>query len=156
MGVIALIALMVLGPKELPQAMRAASKWVRKARSLAREFQSGIDDMIREADLEDARKAVQGAKNFEIEKALEETLDPEGEIGEEAKDLERTARSEGTIKKPEAPKGSDALSSEAPAAGEGAKVIEHPLKAAPPPAEGSEVAPAGTAPAGTDSASKRA
>ena len=57
MAVIALIALIVIGPKELPQAMRAASKWVRKARALAREFQSGVDEMIREADLEDARKA---------------------------------------------------------------------------------------------------
>jgi len=57
MAVIALIALVVIGPKELPNAMRIVAKWARKARSLAREFQSGVDDMIREADLDDARKA---------------------------------------------------------------------------------------------------
>jgi sec-independent protein translocase protein TatB len=125
MAVIALVALIVIGPKELPQAMRAASKWVRKARSLAREFQSGVDDMIREADLEDARKAVQNAKNMDLDKALEETVDPTGEVGSEARDLDRTARS------------SDASTTSKDKAGEGetpaerATVVEHPLKVAP-------------------------
>jgi sec-independent protein translocase protein TatB len=147
MAVIALVALIVIGPKELPQAMRAASKWVRKARSLAREFQSGVDDMIREADLEDARKAVQSAKSLDLDKALEETVDPTGEVGDEARDLDRTARStdtdtadKGGAKKVGAGKG------DAPA--ERATVVEHPLKVAPahsikPPAEDAEPEKAG-------------
>lgn len=130
MAVIALVALIVIGPKELPQAMRAASKWVRKARSLAREFQSGVDDMIREADLEDARKAVQSAKSLDFDKALEETIDPTGEVGDEARDLDRTTRSTdtGTTGKSGAGK-ADAGKNEAPT--ERATVVEHPLKVAP-------------------------
>ena len=94
MALIALVALIVIGPKELPQAMRSATKWIRKARSLAREFQSGVDDMVREADMEDARKAIQDAKNFDVDTALEQTIDPTGGLREEAKDLEQTAKSD--------------------------------------------------------------
>ncbi len=137
MAVIALVALIVIGPKELPQAMRAATKWIRKARSLAREFQSGVDDMVREADLEDARKAIQTTQNFDVDKALEQTIDPTGDVRDEAKDLERTAQSDET-EKPVTQQ--DDASDNSPAPAEAATVIEHPLKVAPahsvtPPAE---------------------
>ncbi len=88
MALIALIALLVIGPKELPKAMRSAAKWTRKARSMAREFQTGIDDMVREADLDEARKAVESAKSFDIGKTMEETIDPTGGLRDEAKELE--------------------------------------------------------------------
>ena len=96
MAVIALIALVVIGPKELPNAMRTVAKWARKARSLAREFQSGVDDMIREADLDDARKAFDATKTFDIGKVLEDTVDPTGSLREEAEDLRDTAKSAGS------------------------------------------------------------
>ncbi len=51
MAVIALLALVIIGPKDLPRVMRTMGKWAHKARSVSREFQSGIDDMIREAAL---------------------------------------------------------------------------------------------------------
>lgn len=91
MAVIALVALIVIGPKELPHAMRAAAKWMRKARGLAREFQSGVDDMIREAELDDARKALQATRDMDLDKALEKTVDPTGQVREEAKSLEQAA-----------------------------------------------------------------
>ena len=96
MAVIALIALVVIGPKELPNAMRIAAKWARKARSMAREFQSGVDDMIREADLDDARKALDAAKTLDMDKVLEDTVDPTGSLREEAEDLRDTAKSAGS------------------------------------------------------------
>ena len=96
MAVIALIALVVIGPKELPNAMRTVAKWARKARSLAREFQSGVDDMIREADLDDARKAFDATKTFDVNKALEDTVDPTGSLRAEAEDLRDTAKSAGS------------------------------------------------------------
>ena len=96
MAVIALIALVVIGPKELPNAMRIVAKWARKARSLAREFQSGVDDMLREADLDDARKAFDATKTFDIGKVLEDTVDPTGSLREEAEDLRDTAKSAGS------------------------------------------------------------
>src|SRR5437879_11329362 len=52
---IGIVALVVIGPKDLPRALRVAGFWVRKARTLSREFQSSIDQMIREAELEEVR-----------------------------------------------------------------------------------------------------
>ncbi len=88
MAVIALIALVVLGPKELPRVMRAAAKWIRKARVMAREFQTGVDDMIREADLEDARKALDATRDLNVGKIIEEAVDPTGTLGEEVREIE--------------------------------------------------------------------
>ena len=89
MAVIALIALVVIGPKELPKLMRSIAKWTSKARGMAREFQSGIDEMVREADLDDARKAIDSAKTFNVGKTLEETIDPTGGMRDEVKDLKQ-------------------------------------------------------------------
>lgn len=92
MAVIALIALVIIGPKDLPKVMRTAAQWARKARGLAREFQSGVDDMIREADLEDARKVVESARSLDVRKAIGDTVDPTGDLRDEARDLERSTR----------------------------------------------------------------
>lgn len=92
MAVVALIALLIIGPKDLPKVMRAASHWARKARGLAREFQSGVDDMIRDADLEDARKIVDSAKSLDVRKALGDAVDPTGDLRDEARDIEKSAR----------------------------------------------------------------
>ena len=54
--VIALVALVVIGPKDLPNVMRTVGKWVGKARGMARHFRSGIDTMMREAELEEMEK----------------------------------------------------------------------------------------------------
>ena len=47
MLLIGVVALVVIGPKDLPRAMRTAGHWMRKARTLSREFQGSIDQMIR-------------------------------------------------------------------------------------------------------------
>ncbi len=54
--VVALVALIVIGPKDLPKAMRMAGYWVGKARGVARQFRSGFDSMVREAELEEMEK----------------------------------------------------------------------------------------------------
>jgi sec-independent protein translocase protein TatB len=133
MAVIALIALVVIGPNELPKAMRSLAKWTRKARSMAREFQSGIDDMVRDADLDEARKAVESAKSFNVGKAVEETIDPTGGLRDEAKELEdemaREAAEEDAgagAEKPDEAEDAEADDTE------GAAVVEHPLNIAPP------------------------
>ncbi len=130
MAVIALIALVVIGPKELPNAMRIVAKWARKARSLAREFQSGMDDMIREADLDDARKAFDATKTFDVNKALEDTVDPTGSLRDEADDLRDTAQNAGSS---EAETGAEAEPEAEPEPEpKGAMVVEHPVSIAPP------------------------
>ena len=54
--VVALIALLVIGPKDLPKAMRVVGQWVGRARAMARHFRSGFDAMIRDAELEEMEK----------------------------------------------------------------------------------------------------
>ncbi|MCD2322400.1 Sec-independent protein translocase protein TatB [Sphingomonas sp. IC-56] len=48
---VAVVALLVIGPKDLPRAMHFVGKWVGKARGVARQFRSGMDSMIRDAEL---------------------------------------------------------------------------------------------------------
>ncbi|KKC26760.1 Sec-independent protein translocase protein TatB [Sphingomonas sp. SRS2] len=53
---VAVVALLVIGPKDLPRAMRFVGQWVAKARGVARHFRSGMDEMIRQAELEEMEK----------------------------------------------------------------------------------------------------
>lgn len=50
------VALVVIGPKDLPKAMRFVGKWMGKARGMARHFRAGLDTMMREAELEELEK----------------------------------------------------------------------------------------------------
>ena len=150
MMVIAMLALIIIGPKDLPGTLRTVGQWVRKARSLAREFQSGVDEMVREAELDEARKALEATKGGNLTKQIAKAVDPDGELTAEAKALERdtrpvagagaakTAASSGadktaertTDKKPadkKAEAGSEASPSDAPKA----KVVTHPARIAP-------------------------
>ena len=92
MAVIALVALVVIGPKDLPRAMRTVGHWVRKIRLVARDFQSNLDDMIRESELDEARKAVESTNAIRNPgKAIKDAIDPEGEIDKEAKSIQSDA-----------------------------------------------------------------
>jgi sec-independent protein translocase protein TatB len=53
---VAFVALVVIGPKDLPKAMRVVGYWVGKARGVARSFRQGFDNMVREAELEEMEK----------------------------------------------------------------------------------------------------
>ncbi|MHA6720896.1 Sec-independent protein translocase protein TatB [Sphingomonas sp. RS6] len=53
---VAVVALLVIGPKDLPRAMRVVGKWVGRARGVARQFRSGFDTMMREAELAELEK----------------------------------------------------------------------------------------------------
>jgi sec-independent protein translocase protein TatB len=53
---IAIVTLLVVGPKELPNLLRTVGKWTGKARAMARHFRSGFDTMIREAEIEEMNK----------------------------------------------------------------------------------------------------
>jgi sec-independent protein translocase protein TatB len=54
--VIALVALIVIGPKDLPRVMRTVGHWVGRARGMAGHFRAGVDTMIRESELADMEK----------------------------------------------------------------------------------------------------
>ena len=80
LGLIAVVALIVIGPKDLPRVLRTVGAWVRKARSIAREFQGSLDDMMREVELDDVKRTISKATSFNLEEEFNKTVDPDGEL----------------------------------------------------------------------------
>jgi len=56
MMLVALVALVVIGPKDLPRLMRVVGHWMGRARGVARQFRSGLDEMIRESEIAEMEK----------------------------------------------------------------------------------------------------
>lgn len=94
LSIVGLMMILVLGPKELPHAMRTVAKFMRKARRLASEFQGHMDDIVREADLDDVRKTVTSIKNKDFGAAIEQAVDPTGELTREIDTTLADAREE--------------------------------------------------------------
>jgi sec-independent protein translocase protein TatB len=113
------VALIFIGPKDLPKALRVAGYWVRKARTLSREFQSSIDQMIREAELDEMRQELKKVSEFDLDKEFQNTIDPTGDLRD-------------SLKPPELPDFS-AVAAEVPAARAEAEAID-----------GARASPAGT------------
>ncbi|MEX0810351.1 MAG: Sec-independent protein translocase protein TatB [Dongiaceae bacterium] len=80
LAIIGVVALIVVGPKDLPVVLRTGAHWMRQARKLSREFQSGVDSIVREADLDDAKKIVTSARQGTLKRQIESTIDPTGEM----------------------------------------------------------------------------
>jgi sec-independent protein translocase protein TatB len=99
---IGVVALVFIGPKDLPKALRVAGFWFRKARTLSREFQTSVEQMIREAELDEMRQELKKATEIDLEKQFRETIDPTGGLAE-------------SLKPPELPKFSDTGLQAAPA-----------------------------------------
>src|SRR5277367_6413646 len=69
------VALIAIGPKDMPAAIRTVSGMIKKARRMAAEFQTHVDEMVREADLGDVKKAFS-----DIPSLLEKHVDPDRSI----------------------------------------------------------------------------
>jgi sec-independent protein translocase protein TatB len=82
---IGVVALVVIGPKDLPKALRVAGYWFRKARTLSREFQSSVEQMIREAELDEVRQELKKATEIDLDKEFHQTIDPTGSLAESLK-----------------------------------------------------------------------
>ena len=81
MAIVAVVALFVIGPRELPRMLRTFGRYAAKVRGMAREFQDGIDEAVREAELDEVRKQIESAGKIDIGKTIEDTVDPERRIG---------------------------------------------------------------------------
>lgn len=89
---IAVLTVIVVGPRELPRVLRTVTQIIRKMRSMAGEFQSSIDEMAREAEIDDIKKKLNeqgGLKN-----QIGDVVDPGGEVSGAMKDLKTTVDSE--------------------------------------------------------------
>ena len=85
---VAVVAVIVVGPKELPRVLRTASSWYRKLRDMAREFQSGVEDVIRETELRELRKELEETANTDISQSLIDSVDPTGDFEGAVRGLE--------------------------------------------------------------------
>jgi sec-independent protein translocase protein TatB len=92
--IVIVIAIIVIGPKDLPGTIRTVSGWIRRARELARDFQSGLDDLANETEMDNVKNEIQsglglddvtGAGNT-IRDRIENTIDPDGNIGDAFKE----------------------------------------------------------------------
>lgn len=85
---VALVALVVIGPKDLPRLMRVVGQWVARARGMARHFRSGMDEMIRQAEIEEMERkwAEENARIMREHPPLREdgapTATPLADVGE--------------------------------------------------------------------------
>jgi sec-independent protein translocase protein TatB len=84
-ALIGAVALIAIGPKDLPKALRTAGTWARKARTISREFQSSIEQMIREAELDEVKKEVEKVTAVDLEHEVKQAIDPGGSIAESLK-----------------------------------------------------------------------
>jgi sec-independent protein translocase protein TatB len=74
------VALIAIGPKDMPAAIRTVSGMIKKARRMAAEFQTHVDEMVREADLGDVKKAFSDIRNLDIPSLVEKHIDPDRSI----------------------------------------------------------------------------
>lgn len=109
---VAFVALVVIGPKDLPKAMRVVGYWVGRARAVGRQFRAGFDEMVREAELEEMEKKWKA----ENERIMREhpLIPPQPETGEAASppaDVPSEAQEPVMVEKPQvAPMDQPALS----------------------------------------------
>ena len=86
-ALIGVVALVVIGPKDLPEAIRGVARGVQKLRRMAAEFQGHADELVREAKLDEVRNqinevrsAVNDIRNFDLRTEIERNVDADGTI----------------------------------------------------------------------------
>jgi len=75
LALIGAVALIVNVPKDLPRVMRTLGQWTRRARAMAAEFQRNLDEMMREAELDEIRREVEKVSPAEFKSNLEKLVD---------------------------------------------------------------------------------
>lgn len=80
MALIGVVALLLIGPKDMPVAIRTITGLIKKARKLAAEFQSHVDEMVRDADLTAARDEFNRMRRFNVRNQIMQAIDGDGAI----------------------------------------------------------------------------
>ena len=92
--VIGVVALVVIGPKELPGALRAAGRFAAKARGLAQEFRDGLDEIANETELKEIEKSIAGdiASDWDEAEAKAQSPVPKPDESEPKSTVERSEK----------------------------------------------------------------
>ena len=91
--VIGLVLILVVGPKDLPRVLRSVGQFMAKMRGMTREFKNSIDEMAREADIDDLRKELNSVSDVvsksvtdaSINKKVEDAVDATGDLRDAVK-----------------------------------------------------------------------
>ena len=97
------VALIAIGPKDLPVAIRTVTGLIKKARGMAAEFQGHVDEMMREANLADVKTEINKLRRFDFRAAAENTLDPDGKLRATVKEVDQSVSTPATPYKPPEP-----------------------------------------------------
>ena len=87
-ALIAAVALIAIGPKDMPVAIRTVASMVKKARRMASEFQTHVDEMVREANLDEIKNQFNDIKNFDLKDIVEKHIDPDNSLRDTLNDLQ--------------------------------------------------------------------
>ncbi|HEX4259811.1 MAG TPA: Sec-independent protein translocase protein TatB [Acetobacteraceae bacterium] len=79
-ALIGVVALIAIGPKDMPGALKALSGGIKKARKMASEFQGHVDELVREADLHEVRDHINELRSFDLRGHVERAIDSDGSI----------------------------------------------------------------------------
>jgi sec-independent protein translocase protein TatB len=86
--ILLVVALVVVGPKDLPRLMHMAGKWAGKARAMANEFRKSFDEMARQAELDELRKEIEDLKkNNPVSDIANSVSEMQAAINEPAADV---------------------------------------------------------------------
>jgi sec-independent protein translocase protein TatB len=99
MAILAAVALVVIGPKDLPRVLRTLGQWTGRARAMAREFQNSIEELARESELDALKKDVEKLATTDVAA----TIDPSGELQQSIEEVHKIARSDSAMEAPAAP-----------------------------------------------------
>jgi sec-independent protein translocase protein TatB len=78
--IVAVLVVIVVGPKDLPRVMRTIAHWVGKAKSMTQEFRGYVDDMVRESELDEVKRQIENGADLDPASLLENSIDPDREI----------------------------------------------------------------------------
>jgi len=134
--VIACVAIIVVGPKDLPRMLRTLGQTIGKMRKMSREFQSTFNDALREAeqqaDIADMKKQVEAAANFnplgDLKKSIENDTTRKTETPKAASSAEQPSETPPPEKTPEKAADAEAVPA-APAAKSEAEPVTEDVKA---------------------------
>ncbi|MGF1455009.1 MAG: Sec-independent protein translocase protein TatB [Alphaproteobacteria bacterium] len=104
MLIIAIVAIVVVGPRDLPKMLRDVGQFVGRLRGLSRDFTDSIQDMATDIELEDMRRSIESVRDpvNSIKRELEETLDP---TSGQARETSKTAKPSAITAAPDGPDG---------------------------------------------------
>ena len=95
MLVIAVVAIVVIGPKDLPKVLHTVGQWMSRARGVARNFQDQMEEMARQSGIDEVRKQIQNSMDgMDPAQRIRQAIDPTGEMDSQMKAMTDLGRIE--------------------------------------------------------------